>query len=849
MTELLLVEFSSAKEYDLAIENGIYVEGEPYTRLLTSANQVKNGTIFFIKSSLYNEVNRILVNNANLEKEMVLAKLNAYYALSATATHIISDFEKVLLVKDYEFDKERYVDWVSKDDEQNLQVTSNIKKNITTNAFDGMGIINISSMVRVKDELNLDYTPSCIGVRHSFLKGMLCCMDIDEYVKYLIEQGLIKNNIIKDAWGNDFDISNGVDVILTTSMLKLWDRYDSWEQYNNSCKENGLNWGIFKTTPKIDEQDLSRRLNYQFIQALNLTQDDIIKLCEPTNQFLHNISGLDVDYSLIYLMGNLANKELPEDNKFNLNNGLDVVTKSLMLNRELIDDPFVSKHLIHSIEKLIEESYIGRIFVDGAYFMMVSDPLALLEYVFLGAGKVKGALSDGEHYCNYFNSNPLKDNKEVAAFRSPMTHFSEVNRLHLIKNELTEKWYKYLDSGCVVYNIHGNDCMIHADSDWDTDSVLLTNNNIVINGIRGGLPITYEKNQAPKDMIDFNSLHEVDKKAFGNNIGTITNIATSYMSMLPLYDVESDEYLEIQKRIKLCRYLQGCEIDKAKGIVADTIPPEWEKIQEINENMSNYEKTSAEFNNKLIASRHPYFFRYRYSKDKANIEKYNFNHNENCLVKFGMSINDMIISADTKEKIEYLNDIYFKFYPLIRSDSEMNRLCRHMELATNDIKPKTYKAKKLYSQMFTPSNSIDYTDKNTYNEKIIKLLKEYCKHLYDIRRNHTIMMQNENLKGNEYISLEKYCSYLKQEVIGKANEHIKGISEQELSNYAIYLGYVEDVKGGSDLLWRIFGDGLIKNIVQRTNGIIKIPVRDENGSIEYLGSKYAMMEVELLIEK
>lgn len=43
--------------------------------------------------------------------------------------------------------------------------------------------------------------------------------------------------MITDAWGDQRDIRDA-DIILTTSMLKLWDSYDGFEDYYENCKKN-----------------------------------------------------------------------------------------------------------------------------------------------------------------------------------------------------------------------------------------------------------------------------------------------------------------------------------------------------------------------------------------------------------------------------------------------------------------------------------------------------------------------------------------------------------------------------------------------------------------------------------
>ena len=85
--------------------------------------------------------------------------------------------------------------------------------------------------------------------------------------------------IIKDAWGNDFDVRD-VELILTTSMVKLWDSYDSCEDYVKNSLSNGYTFGIAKTCPKELESEHS--LNYQFIQSYDLSDDEIEELIART---------------------------------------------------------------------------------------------------------------------------------------------------------------------------------------------------------------------------------------------------------------------------------------------------------------------------------------------------------------------------------------------------------------------------------------------------------------------------------------------------------------------------------------------------------------------------------------
>ena len=49
-------------------------------------------------------------------------------------------------------------------------------------------------------------------------------------------------------------------------------------------------------------------------------------------------------------------------------------------------------------------------------------------------------------------------------------------------------------------------------------------------------------------------------KSFNSKIGVITNIASNMISLKSIYKLESDEYKELDRRIKLLRYYQGTAI-------------------------------------------------------------------------------------------------------------------------------------------------------------------------------------------------------------------------------------------------------------------------------------------------
>jgi len=70
-------------------------------------------------------------------------------------------------------------------------------------------------------------------------------------------------------------------------------------------------------------------------------------------------------------------------------------------------------------------------------------------------------LQEGEHYSRFWAE---KKKAKVAAIRSPMTYFSELNILNIKNDSEIEKWYKYLNVG-TIFNVFGTDMMRMSGAD------------------------------------------------------------------------------------------------------------------------------------------------------------------------------------------------------------------------------------------------------------------------------------------------------------------------------------------------------------------------------------------------
>ena len=812
--EIVSLLVKDKKDYTKIIQNGFYINGIKFVRLLCGSGHSRRNTVIFCADYIEKDLKEILDNGRNKDCPISENKFNAYFALSFSGTQIVNDCY-FTVVPDYEITRTETVDFVVQD--QGEEFIEQRDMELTFNCFDGMGLVSVRKAKEWSEELGLDYIPSTFILRNSFMKGMVCTFDFQEYIE---DQGI---HLTHDIYGNSVNLRD-MDLILTKSMFKGSSFYSSLQEYKDSCKKNDMKWGISRFSPKKDSDYVFS--NYQFVQNLNLNDEKIEKLCKKTLDYFYKTMGGGIDYALLYLLGDSARQGVKHDLLKRIG---DPTTKSLILNNQLIRDPYIKNHIINSLNKKIKESYIGNLILDGNYSTMISDPVALMQHV-LGL-PVVGLLNRNEHYSQYW----VKRNVEkVVAMRAPLTWRSEVNILNMKSNKDTNYWYRYITSG-VIYNIHGVDTMLAADSDFDGDLVMTSNDPVMLDSVYGGIPITYEKGGAVKKKIVDSELWKVDQKAFDSTIGLITNYSTTMDSIIQKFDKDTVEYNELIKRLKLCRFYQGQAIDAAKNDNYKKMPSYWSAWTKIREDMDENKKAVAELRNKLIVDKRPIFMRHIYSSLNREYLKYVKKYERGATMMFGKSFTEIRNCYEncnkaglSSEEIDFVEK-YYRFSPVIETGSISNKICFYLEKKIKEIKA---------------------TNKdNTYNDHILILQdadipfdNEKLKKLYDLYKRYKSEKRN-------FMSLvddngDEMCKTIDQYNKLIRNEAYKISSDIcELANLAVNICYVAHPSDNKQFVWQIFGDGIVQNVFKNRQDKVLAPFYDQNGKFEYLGSRFSMFEL------
>ena len=79
-------------------------------------------------------------------------------------------------------------------------------------------------------------------------------------------------------------------------------------------------------------------------------------------------------------------------------------------------------------------------------------------------------------------------------------------------------------------------------------------------------------------------------------------------------------------------------------------------------------------------------------------------------------------------------------------------------------------------------------------------------------------------------------------------DNFKNAIEQECNNIEIGCNIMIDIcysdKNSKDLLWDMFGEQIIKNLIANGYNKLRFPIKDEEGDITFKGIKFRMEEVD-----
>lgn len=788
---------------------GFTINGIRYKRLLGTNGGIKNSTIVFVSERHAGELKRRIDNGRSLDKKLVTAKLEAYKALTCSASTPVSLPNGILVVDDCNTKFKSDIVYLTDECDGEPTMEERKSADIEIDASDGYGLMCPALAERWSEELGLDYVVSGVNTRFSFEKGMVFTFDFHDFADKIAGG----KYIVKDAWGNDVDVRN-VELVLTTSMVKLWDSYESCDDYLQNSIDNGYTFGVAKTCPKHLEKE--RNLNYQFIQSYELDNDDIEELIAPTMNEIKDVLRGDWRKTLLFLKGaglNETNIEFVDDD----------FIKAIMVDQRMIDDPFVQSTIYQLIRNRINEAKVGVLKVHGNYSIVSGDPFSLCQSIF--GMKVTGLLKAGEIYNKYWLDEGAK---RLACFRAPMTCHNNIRLVVPANNEDVRYWYAHMTT-CTVFNSWDTAAAALNGMDFDGDLVMLTDNDVLVRRLNPQPALICAQRKADKKIPTDDDFIRSNIESFGNDIGQTTNWITSMFEVQSHFEKDSREYNALAYRIRCGQLYQQNAIDKAKGIICKPMPKTWHDRHSVNKIDDDIER---DFYRSLVADRKPYFMRYIYPSLMKQYNTYIKNTDRNALREFQMTVSEMKklpYEKLTDRQRDFLR--YFDYrMPVGVGDCVMNKICRRFEDEFDGYIGKHNAAVKFdYTIM---RSDAEYSS-SQFNS-IKKLYEDFNRRL----RNYAIFADYERVDECDSF---KEMSIMNDEFRKECN--IICQNKDSLCNIILDICYTKS--STKRFAWSMCGSDIIHNLLRKNNNTISFPVIDSNGDIHYCGERFSIISKKL----
>lgn len=760
---ILMIVVDKGSDFKRATDHkGIKVNGITFVRFVGTSGGLKKNNLLFVNKQIIDELNK-RCECGKKDVKIVPAKLEAYKALTCSASQLICNPDRILVVTDCLIHIRENI--IKLDDSSNAVEPEMLyleNQDIENNASDGFNLCTIDYMKRVGESLNLDYIPDGVCLRNAWLKGMLYPFPIVEFV----ERYRSGDYMIEDVWGHKHDIRE-IDMILTESSLKLWKGYDSIEDYIQSYQENGYHFAVTKITGgHLEDQ---RELNYQYLQSYDFTDEDIEELCAPTVKYLKDALCGDYESTKRFL----GIKGDVEKNTWQ---------HALQTSEYMMGDPYIIESVHKMIRKKIDQAKIGKLLVDGNYQLLSGDPFALMQHI-CGL-KVTGLLKANEVYSKYWID---KGVDEILVFRSPMTAHNNIRKCSINNNEECLYWYKYMKT-VLIFNGFDTMCQSLNGADYDGDLGFSTNNPVLMKRHKITPAIVCIQRNVEKIIPTEADILKSDFNGMGNKVGSITNRVTAMMEVQAHFTPETKEYQDLAYRIACGQLYQQAEIDKIKGIVSKPMPNYWYNYQACKGNS---------YLQSICADKKPYFMIYVYDDYRVEYNKYQKECNKSCLLEFGITLDELLAKNDYTEEEEKFLSYYNNKQPFGMGPCAMNRICHYIEDQFKGIVSLRKKESTFSYRTLRYSSSV----KKETREELQLLADEYTVYVRETKKK-----QKNNDKEDRMVNRAMMKKYFKQ----KSKEIC--FDDKQRYNAILDLCYKHD--GNRQFMWDCIGDMIIKRLIE-----------------------------------
>lgn len=553
--------------------HGFDIDGIHYVRYKRSAGASRDGRCLFIAEPLYADM--MAWSSCGLSADGIAdqASWQAYIALTLSSIENVIKLPKksILIIRDRVSRFKADAVCVKETDAHDLMAEEE-ETEIENVIWDGEALLDAS--VFFESGYN-DH--GMMLLRNRFFKTCAFNTNLQDWffdndIEYVSQlAGYTTARDIKD-----------VKLVITESSVKYLKFMPKDMSFAEKCKrfldalyegKNNSEFGVVKAdhdAPLMDGR--MAYTNYQLLNTLGITREGIGKLLEPSFRYLQDM--LDRSPVLRYQINmtidhaTIAEQELPDLAKYRRDTVLDMTCRTPLFEQTEFYKSFRSDTTKYFKRRLKK----GRVAVCGNYQVLFGNAyeflLALTDESYEPTESF--SMEDGQVYTTGFTHGEM-----VLCARSP--HITMGN-LYLARNTHSYDLMRYfnLTPNIICVNAIENNIQQRLNGcDYDSDSMLVTNDEWIVNGVVNAydilkVPVCKAEPVGKTDYVNTpKSLAGLDQTIAKNKIGEIVNLSQFLNCLLwDAYVTGESEYhpLDIYRDICVLAVLSGMEIDKAKRL-------------------------------------------------------------------------------------------------------------------------------------------------------------------------------------------------------------------------------------------------------------------------------------------
>ena len=553
--------------------HGFDIDGIHYVRYKRSAGASRDGRCLFIAEPLYADMMAWSSCDLSADTAYDQASWQAYIALTLSSIESTIRLPKksILIIRDRVSRFTENVVCVKENDAHDLRAEEE-ETEIENVIWDGEALLE----AEVFNENGYGGRGMML-LRNRFFKTCAFNTNLQDWffdndIKYVSQlAGYTTARDIKD-----------VKLVITESSVKYLKFMPKDMSFEEKCKRfldalyEGKNNSVFGVVKADHDAPLMHGdmayTNYQLLNTLGLTREGIGKLLEPSLRYLQDM--LDRSPVLRYQINmttdhaTIAEQELPDLAKYRRDTVLDMTCRTPLFERTEFYKSFRSDTTKYFKIRLRK----GRVSVCGNYQVLFGNA-----YEFLVALTDESyeptfsySLEDGQVCTTGFAHGEM-----VLCARSP--HITMGN-LYLAKNVHCYDLLRYFNLTPNIICVNAIESNIQQrlnGCDYDSDSMLVTNNEWIVNGVVNAydilkVPVCKAEPVGKTDYVNMpKSLAGLDQTIAKNKIGEIVNLSQFLNCLLwEAYVTGESEYhpLDIYRDICVLAVMSGMEIDKAKRL-------------------------------------------------------------------------------------------------------------------------------------------------------------------------------------------------------------------------------------------------------------------------------------------